>query len=244
VLISIINQAHERVPDIEMQRTLRAINQQIEYDFAPMWGLPATVRLEGSVAKRPRNESAAADARGDAVIYVWQHVDPDGVLGYHERNFRGVPYGVVFVEMSDALDEPWSVTLSHEVLETIADPMANLYVAGPHPKDRRRHVFYWQEVCDAVQTQTYRIDDVPVSNFVLPSYFCAAVEGMRNDFLVIDPQHPLQPFAIADGGYVGYYDPHKKKTVAQYAERDTRAIARLKAKQRGGKARRAIRYKL
>ena len=193
------------------------------------------------MAKRPRNESAAADARGDAVLYVWTHVDPDGVLGYHNRNFRGVPYGVVFVEMSDALEEAWSVTLSHEVLETIADPLSNLYVAGPHPKDRRRHVFYWQEVCDAVQTQTYRIDGIPLSNFVLPSYFCAAVEGMRNDFL---GETPLEPFDIAEGGYMGYYDPQKKKTVEHFAERDARAIARLREKRRGGKARRAVRYEL
>ena len=68
MIISIVNQARVRISDVEMQRALRAINQQIEYDFAPAWRLPATVRLEGSMAKRPRNESAAADARGDAVI--------------------------------------------------------------------------------------------------------------------------------------------------------------------------------
>jgi len=237
VLISIVNQARERISDAEMQRALRAINQQVEYDFAPAWGLPATVRLEGSIAKRPRTESAAADARGDAVIYVWPHIDPDGVLGYHNRNFRGVPYGVVFVEMSDQLEEPWSVTLSHEVLETIADPLANLYVAGPDPNDGRRRVFYWQEVCDAVQTQRYRIDEVSLSNFVLPSYFCAAVEGMRNDFL---GETPLAPFAVAEGGYMGYYDPHKRRTREVWA--DKKAMKRLKVKQQGGKARRAVRY--
>ena len=39
-------------------------------------------------------------------------------------------------------------------------------------------------MCDAVQAETYEIDEVDVSNFVLPLYFTGGDElGGRNDFL-------------------------------------------------------------
>ena len=64
---------------------------------------------------------------------------------------------------------------------------------------------------------------------------------MRNDFLGLSP---LAPFEVAEGCYMGYYDPHKRKTREVWAERDARAMARLKVKRRAGKARRAVRYEL
>jgi hypothetical protein len=56
-----------------------------------------------------------------------------GALGYHDRNFSGIPFGFVFTELSREIGENWSVTLSHEALELIADPEVNLLVMGPHP---------------------------------------------------------------------------------------------------------------
>lgn len=237
LIISIVNQARSHVPDAELQRVIRAINRQIESDFAPYWGMPATVRLEGSIAKRPRPVNTTADMRGDAVIYVWYEIDPDEALGYHSRNYRNVPFGVVFVEMSKKLDEPYSVTLSHEVLETIADPYANLYVSGPHPGDGRHKVLYSYEVCDPVQTQTYDIDGVKSSNFVLPSYFCPLVAGARNDFL---GEGLLPPFGVAEGGYVNYFDPRKHRSFDHFA--DAVAKKRVRVKRTGGNARRLVRY--
>jgi hypothetical protein len=106
--------------------------------------------------------------RGDAVIYLWDKVSVEDALGYHDRNHRGIPFGFVFTELSKKLGENWTVTLSHEALETIGDPEVNLLVAGPHPSEER-DVFHWYEMCDAVQDETYEIDGVEVSNFVLPS---------------------------------------------------------------------------
>ena len=55
----------------------------------------------------------------------------------------------------------------------------NCYARRPHPKKRERTVFHWREMCDAVQAETYTIDDVEVSNFVLPLYFTPASERTR-----------------------------------------------------------------
>jgi hypothetical protein len=95
--------------------------------------------------------------RGDAVLYVWDHIDIDDALGYHDKNDRGIPFGFVFLDLATDLEEPWTVTLSHEALELIGDPETNLFAVGPHPKDRRRHVFHWYEMCDAVQDERYLI---------------------------------------------------------------------------------------
>lgn len=243
--ISIINHSNGRVSDEQLQCAIRAINRQIAEDFAPYWGMSATLRLEGRSARKPQL-IRLADMRGDAVIYVWDKVDVDDAVGYHEENNQGVPYGFVFITISEELDEPWSATLSHEALELIADPESNLLVQGPHPTEKR-DVFHWYEMCDAVQDETYKIDEVAVSNFVLPLYFTGTRRfdevGARNDFL--GRSHAgktLCSFGINPGGYIGFYDPLKRASY-QYADNgDERALERLKLKRQAKIARRSVRY--
>ena len=170
MIISIINHTNGKVSDEELQRVNRAINRQVSEDFEPYWSLGASIRLEGKSGKKP-SKISLADMRGDAVIYLWDEVDVGNALGYHDRNNKGIPYGFVFTEISRELGEPWSVTLSHEVLELIADPEVNLLAAGPHPAQPSRDVFHWYEMCDAVQAETYEIDGVAVSIFCPPSLF-------------------------------------------------------------------------
>ena len=53
--------------------------------------------------------------------------DPDqaGALGYHEMSSRGTPLGKVFAGLDMRLGTSWTVTLSHELLEMLADPWIN-----------------------------------------------------------------------------------------------------------------------
>ena len=245
MIISVINHAdrsrRQRITDEEVQKVLRAVNLQIEHDFAPYWNLFAKLRLEGRSGKAPTKQSQP-DMRGDAILYLWNQVDVDDAIGYHELNFRGIPYGFVFTELAREMKEPWSVTLSHEALELVADPEVNRLAMGPHPKDPGRDVFHWYEMCDAVQDERYEIDGVAVSNFVLPLYFTGGDElGSRNDFL--GRRHgngTLRSFGINPGGYVGFFDPEfgDMDTV----DADDRAAQRRKIKNRALGARRAIRY--
>jgi hypothetical protein len=134
----------------------------------------------------------------------------DDAEGYHDTHFSGIPYGFVFLELSKKLKEDWTVTLSHEALELIGDPEANLLVQGPHPTDATHKVFHWFEMCDAVQNESYTIDHVRVSNFVLPLYFTRGNErGGRNDFLGTTTKdgNTLRSFSVNPGGYVGFFDP-------------------------------------
>ena len=240
MIISIINHTNGQISDEEFQNVIRAVNRQIDGDFAPYWGFGAQLRLEGRSQKKP-SEHSLADMRGDAVLYVWDHIDSEAA-GYHERNDAGIPFGYVFLDLSAALEEPWSVTLSHEALELIGDPENNLFVAGQHPRIPRRRVFHWYEMCDAVQDENYEIDGVSVSNFVLPLYFTPGAErGSRNDFL--GHKHDgktLESFGINPGGYIGFYDPKSKRTGEHSS--DKRAARRLKIKRRAKGARRSVRY--
>ena len=240
MIISLINHTNGKVSDEDIHRVIRAVNRQIAEDFAPYWGFGAKLRLEGRSEKKPTQHSLA-DMRGDAVLYLWDHLDAD-VAGYHDNNDRGIPYGYVFLDLADQLEEPWSATLSHEALELIGDPENNMFVAGPHPADHRRKVFHWFEMCDAVQDEYYEIDHVRVSNFLLPLYFTSGNEqGSRNDFLGNSHNgKTLASFGVNPGGYLGFYDPHKQAGGEYYGEGDERAARRLKVKQKAS-ARRSIR---
>jgi hypothetical protein len=233
MIISVINLSGGAVSDALLQRAIRAVNRQISDDFAPYWGFGAQLRLEGK-SGRSRTAIEAADMRGDAILYIRNHKDPE-FDGVHETTVAGIPYGSVFLDVSEALQEDWTVTLSHEALELIGDPEVNLLVRGPHPTEHRK-VFHWFEMCDAVQGDTYEVDGVLVSNFVLPLYFTSSNErGGRNDFLgTAHHGKTLRSFSVNPGGYIGFFDPKNGRDVTFAIDGDERAAARLHAKQQRG----------
>jgi len=242
MIISVVNHTNGRVIDEEMLHAIRAINVQISEDFEPYWSMGARLRLERRTARRPEPQTPA-DLRGDAIIYVWDKVAPDDALGYHDKNNRGLPYGFVFTELAEQLHEDWRTTLSHEALELIADPEANLLVRGPGPGGKSGVAYYWYEMCDPVQDEFYQIGDVPVCNFVLPLYFTSGdeVHG-RNDFLGrAHAGATLKSFGLNPGGYLGYYDPDTGKAGMLTRPGDKRAKERLELKAQALEERRASR---
>ena len=231
MIISVINHTNGDISDEDLQGTIRVINYQIAEDFEPYWSLGARLRLEGRSGKKP-SKNNLADMRGDAVLYLWNGADVDDALGYHDENNRGIPYGFVFTKLSKELGENWTVTLSHEALELIGDPENNLLVQGPHPEDPKRTVFHWFEMCDAVQEDTYTIDGIEVSNFVLPLYFTGGDElGSRNDFLGRDRSgQTLQSFKVNPGGYIGFFNPETGEHETFERKGDKRAARRAALK--------------
>ena len=230
MIISIVNRSRT-ISDRDLQRVIRAINRQVREDFEPYWSFGATLRLEGKVGKRPDKESLL-DLRGDAIIYLWDQPNVEEALGYHDTNARGIPYGFVFMELSKKLGEQWSVTLSHEALELLADAQVNLLIQGPHPAKPTLEVFHWFEMCDAVQSQTYHVDGIEVSNFVLPLYFTKEEqEGGRNDFLgMLTKGKGLASFGVAPGGYIGFFNPQTRRHEQWTPPHDTQASKRLAMK--------------
>lgn len=222
--ISIVNRS-TTIAEVEMHRVVRAINRQIAEDFEPYWAFGGRLRVEGPIGDRVDREQLR-ELRGDAIIYVLDQRVTNDLLGFHQSNQSSIPYGFVHLDLCKELGDEWSVTLSHEALELIADPLCNLTVLGRAPTDNTHLVFHAFEMCDAVQSQSYHIDSVAVSNFVLPQYFTGIEEpGARNDFCGTS----LQSFGVNPGGYLSYFDPSDNTTKPFFGDSD-RAQQRYTAK--------------
>ena len=249
MIISVINHAYSKVSDDELQQAIRSINRQISEDFEPYWGFGGKLRLEGRTGNKPSENPI--DMRGDAIIYLWDTTDPEKSKQEHKKYYSGIPYGMVYTEISSKLNESWSVALSHEALELLGDPFLNLFAMGPHPvpKENKRQVFHCFEMCDAVQSQRYKVEDVEVSNFVLPLYFDynkdkeIINEGARRDFLGVKNNTTgttLQPFNVNPGGTIVVWDSDNKVWYTHAP--DQLAVERKAIKDIASETRRSTRY--
>lgn len=184
-LVCVQNQSRV-VSDADLRRALAALQKQILRDFAPAWGL--TARLEFGPPRKRAMRVVIRDVSDEA-----------GDLGYHFHD----GYPVTYVFAKDDIEQygEYTSTLSHELLEMIADPGVNLYADGfvriAHGGKRKAMIPY--EVCDAVEENLYRIDGVHVSDFLLPEWFEPEHAGrsMTMDFLGV----LRRPFELAPGGY-------------------------------------------
>ncbi len=239
MLISVVNRS-TLLSDAEVQRAVRAINRQLGEDFEPHWQFGARLRVDGAgrAAHAPDAKVSLPrlpGRRGDAVIYLQDKASVADAEGYHDANNEDVPFGFVFLDVCKAAGDEWTVALSHEAIELVGDPLSNLLVQGPCPHDHRHQVFHSYELCDPVQGETYEIDGVLVSNFVLPGWFARTmVAGARNDFLGRpEAGATLAPFSIAPGGYLCYFDPDKpegRKWVSYMPPGDAASEQRVAAK--------------
>jgi hypothetical protein len=101
-------------------------------------------------------------------------------IGYHFPD-NGFPHLVVFAANGQEAGVPWTMTLSHELLESLVDPSTT--DTWPCPGEPREAGWppvideYEKEICDPVQAQAYPLGDREsgktfwVSNFVTPEWF-------------------------------------------------------------------------
>jgi hypothetical protein len=195
-----------------LMQAAAAVQKQITRDFTPFWGLPATVDAFEDLASVPSDyhpvvvfgDPEELMGRLEVAIggqYAAELIDDferDRLSGLHLNAFTRQPFALV------AASDTWSVTISHEVLEMIADPFGNRLVAAAHPLDPRQRVKYLLEVCDPCQAMWYPVNGVPVSDFYTPRYFDpVGVDRSRYSFTGAI-EYPLQ---ILDGGYLSWIDP-------------------------------------
>jgi len=189
---------------VDFQAAINAIVRQVREHFQPEWN--ATAALRGVAVKLPKN-MAPINGHHDAIIYLGDSSqDPttgvEGALGYHSVNHVNVPYGFVYLDICAQYGESWQSCLSHEVLELLADPTAVMTVTGPTPRSGHGTVHYDLEVCDPTQGDSYRIDNVEVSNFVGRAYFGLTGGSGATNYLSLE----LQPFGVRPKGYFQYED--------------------------------------
>jgi hypothetical protein len=193
------------IGDAEFARAVAAVGVQVSQHFAPAWGqaatlVPARLALNGLKAN--------VDGVAHAVIYVGDaSSDPTvgvaGAYGYHSLTHGALPYAFVYLDVCAKAKEPWSCTLSHEVLELLADPNTLTTVSGPAPNGPPgQTVRYDLEVCDPTQGDHYEIDGIAVSNFVTKAYFGLSPAAAATNHLGL----PLAPFGVRPLGYIQYED--------------------------------------
>ncbi|HLZ08527.1 MAG TPA: hypothetical protein VKT80_08070 [Chloroflexota bacterium] len=227
-----------KVSNAEFSATVHAVARQVNQDFAPLWGMDADVR---GVAMKRDSKPNPELTMSDVILYVGElDDDPQKVanaVGYHDLNNKGIPYGFVFTDIAAKTGDKWSTTLSHEVLELLADPDVNLLVVGPNPKNPKGVALRSYEVCDPVQADSYDIDGISVSNFVTPLYFARlpSPTTTRTNYLNLG----LDRFGVRPGGYFSYFDLATKKWNDVFGHG---AEARQRAKEILGIARRMRRH--
>lgn len=217
-----------KVTPAELNQVVEALNNQMTEVYT-YHGVYVQVKV-----KQPTDTIERASS---VVLYLQDKLDIEGALGYHDKNNKGIPYGVISTELSALVGEPWSTTMSHELIELALDQEANLVVLGPHPTDPNLTVCHWYEGCDACQDQSYKIGNVWVSNFLLPLYFVP--DGNKIGFT--NRMHNLlKSFNVTPGGYIGFYNPSTGKVEQYVPSQGARSKMALKAKM--GDARRFLRY--
>lgn len=157
--IVIVNHS-DNVTQKRLREVVRALQKQVDRDFFPVWGWRAKLSLRAEASKKLMSVTLRSRDRSGS-----------GDAGYHV-NDRGIPSSLVFTHGNGGDEQDLFATLSHEILEMIADPALNLYASAYRTFRGRRHrVFVGIEVCDPVQYCFYKIDGIQVSDFVVPEWF-------------------------------------------------------------------------
>lgn len=184
--ITLVNQ-QVTVPANEIPPVVSAIQASLNASFLPAYGLaPGSVLLAIGADPGPAAER----------VYLLDDTTQADALGYHELEGQ-VGVGFVFTRTAAEDGEPWSVVLDHEIKEDITDMLCALGVLAPFAGAPAAFVIY--ESCDALEEDTYTLGGVPLSNFVLPSWYDPAAKGPV-DFL----GRLAKPLTLSPGGYVAF----------------------------------------
>ena len=206
---------------------LDALRRQVTRDFCPAWGIDIpTLRYF------PKNAGPAVIPSDAWVLALLDDSDQADALGYHDDSANGTPQGKVFVKTCLDDKESWSVCLSHELLEMLADPNINRCAEGADGR------IYAVEVCDPVEDDSlgYEIGAVLVSDFVLPAWYAPATPRAT----AVDFRGRVhQGFELGVGGYAMVLAPDAGGNWTQI-NADDRA-RRKRPMQRGSRRERRLR---
>lgn len=167
-----------------------ALQGQANQDLAKAWGLEAIWLTFAPTGVKP----------GGMAIVVLDTSDQAEALGYHDLTGAGAPLAKVFAKSCADNGEDWRTCASHELCEMLVDPNIDRTVATMF---NGKTVTTIEEVCDPVEGDTYTVDGVLVSNFVLPAFYDAAPQsGVKYDFL----GRLTAPMTMDAGGYMSFED--------------------------------------
>jgi len=177
--VAIVNRS-KLVKDSELKKIVPALQTQVSRDFASVWGNDGRIVFAGD---KPQ--------AGQWELYIVDTPEDVDYLGYHDTDSDSA-VGFVFASLELDKGHELSSTVSHEVLEMLANP----FLLNDHVKGR---VAYAIEVCDPVQDDRYgyTVGGFLMSDFITPDWFGKRVSG-RFDFR----KHIRKAWEILPGGYM------------------------------------------
>lgn len=165
-----------------LARVAAACEKQLSGDASPYYGGGYVI------------SSASSIAVGQSEFEIdWQLPQAPGAEAYHDWQ-NGMVVAFEALATCSTLDDV-STGISHELLEILGDPGCDVWVDDGTG-------FEWaRELCDATQGNSYEVDGIKVSNFLLPTFFESGAKGPYS-FLGTTGQDPVSaPFTTATGGY-------------------------------------------
>lgn len=168
-----------------------ALQKQVNRDFSRYWGITATVSAFEKLSHAPLDYWK---------IIIRDDIQVDGAAGIHLNRNNGQPYALV------QYSSEWSLTLSHELLEMLADPQGNRVVAGDSVKAGQGRVQYLVEVCDPSERAQfgYSVNGVLVSDFYTPAFFDPVFSPSARYSFTGCIKKPRQ---VLNGGYLSWLHP-------------------------------------
>ena len=133
---------------------IRALQAYIDHHVAPIWG------------KTARLVKSTGFVQGHWAMAFLDDADAPGALAYHDLTPGGLPEAKVFVRTVLENGDLVSLAASHELVEMLVDPSINLLALGPDPR-----AAYAYESADPVESLSFAVHGLPMSDFVYPAYF-------------------------------------------------------------------------
>src|SRR5881628_3657800 len=167
---------------VDFDGLIAALQLFVDKYVVPVWGTPAKL-------VKSRNYRKGAWA----MVFL-DDADQPGALAYHDLTPDGLPQSKVFVKTTRDNHDLVSVSASHELVEMLVDPAINIMTTGPDPK-----VIYAYESADPVEALSFKVNGIPMTDFVYPAYFETFHKAGSVPFDQLGKVK--QPFQILSGGY-------------------------------------------
>lgn len=194
IKIAIIN-ACTVLTDAQIKSFVPDLQTQVTRDFAPAWGIDADLVFVPKGHKPPP---------GTWWLSLMDYSDQQGALGYHDVTPEGLPIGKAFIASDIQAGYKWTITVSHELLEMLADPEIDLTVFVQ--RTNTTGTLYAYESCDACEDDSfgYLIGTHFVSDFVYPAWFESTLKpgSAKMDHM----NHITKPLQLLTGGYIGTFN--------------------------------------
>src|SRR6059036_2131306 len=167
---------------VDFDALIAAMQVYVDKYVAPIWGTPAKLVKTTGFKK------------GAWAMVFLDNADQPDALAYHDLTPDGLPQSKVFVKTTLDNGDLVSVSASHELVEMLIDPAINIMTTGPDPK-----VMYAYESADPVEQLSFKVNGIPMTDFVYPAYF--EVFHKAGSVRFDQMKKVSKPFQILSGGY-------------------------------------------